>query len=63
MTKENKTLFAILALSTLFIGAILSVIVLFVFGASAAYFFVVVFAIPIGAIASLLLLMLYNAIK
>ena len=63
MTKENRTLFLNLALSTLIIGAILSVIVYFVFGESAAYFFVVVFAIPIGAISSLLLLMLYNAMK
>ena len=63
MTKENKTLYLILALSTLLIGAIFSVIVYLVFGASAAYFFVTVFAIPVGAICSLLLLMLYNAMN
>ena len=63
MTKENKTLYLIIALGTLLIGAVSSVIVYLIFGASAAYFFVTVFAIPIGAVCSLLLLMLYNAIK
>jgi len=63
MTKENKTLFFIIALSALFIGAILSVIVYFIFGKTTAYFFVTVFAIPIGAVCSLLLLMLYNKAK
>lgn len=63
MTKDNKTLFSYLAMTTLIIGAIFSVIVYFVFGTSAAYFFVTVFAIPIGAICSLLLLMLINAMK
>ncbi len=62
MTKENKTLIFIIALSTLFIGSTLSVIVYFVFGERAAYFFVTVFAIPIGVVCSLLLLMLYKAI-
>lgn len=62
MTKENKTLLFIIALSTLFIGSTLSAIVYFVFGGSAAFFFVTVFAIPIGVVCSLLFLMLYKAI-
>lgn len=63
MTKENKALFLKLALSTLFIGAVFTVIVYFIVGSSAAYFFLIIFAIPIGAVCSLLLLMLYNAMK
>ena len=63
MTKENKTLTFIISLSTLFIGSALSVIVYFVFGERAAYFFVTVFAIPIGVVCSLLVLMLYKAIQ
>lgn len=63
MTKENKTLFLIIALSTLFIGSTLSVIIYFVFDESTAYFFVTFFAIPLGVVCSLLLLMLYKAIQ
>ena len=63
MTTENKTLLFIIVLSTLFIGSTLSVIVLLVFGDRAAFFFVIVFAIPIGVVCSLLVLMLYKAIK
>jgi len=63
MTKENKTLTFIIVLTTLFIGSTLSVIVYFVLGQSAAYFFVTVFAIPIGVVCSLLVLMLYKAMQ
>lgn len=63
MTKENKTLFFIIGLSTIFIGSTLSVIVYFIFGERAAFFFVTVFAIPIGVVCSLLLLMMHKAIQ
>ncbi len=63
MTKENKTLFLIIALSTLFIGSTLTAIIYFVFGEATAYFFVIFFATPIGVVCSLLFLMLYKAIQ
>ena len=63
MTKDNKTLFLIIALSTLFIGTTLSVIIYLVFGEATAYFFVIFFATPIGVVCSLLFLMLYNAMR
>ena len=63
MTKENKKLFLIIALSTLFIASTLSVIIYFVFGETTAYFFVIFFATPIGVVCSLLFLMLYKAIQ
>jgi len=63
MTKENKTLFFIIALSTLFIATTLAMIVYFIFGERASFFFTIVFAIPLGAIFSLLLMMVYNKIK
>ena len=63
MTKENKTLFSLIALSTLLIGSLLTAIIYFVFGEATAYFFVIVFATPIGIVCSLLLLMLYKAMK
>lgn len=63
MMKQNKRLFLGLAICTVIIAAIFSVIVYHVFGDRAAYFFAVVFAIPLGAVSSLLLLMLYNSMK
>ena len=63
MTQENKVLSIVLVLTTLFIGMTLSIIVLFILGERAAYFFGLVFAVPIGAVCSLLVLMLYKAMQ
>jgi len=63
MTKENKQTLVLIALGTVVIGGFLSLIILFIFGHRTAYFFVVVFAIPMGVVFSLVLMILYRAIK
>ena len=63
MTKENKTITLIIVLGTIFIAALSTLIVYFMFGDQAGYFFMIVLAVPLGAICSLLLMMLFNAIK
>ena len=63
MTKENKTIIQIIALGTIVIAALSTFIVYFLFGERAGYFFVIVLAVPLGAICSLLLMILYNAMK
>jgi len=45
------------------IGGAFSLIILFIFGQRTAYFFMVVFAVPMGAVFSLLLMILYKAVK
>jgi len=63
MTAENKTITLIIALGTLVFAALSTLIVYFVFGDRAGYFFMIVLAVPLGAICSLLLMMLFNAMK
>ena len=62
MTNENKNIFFTIALGTIIIATLSTVCVYFIFGESAGYFFMIVLAVPIGAISSLLLMILYNAI-
>ena len=63
MTKETKTITLIIALGTIVIAALSTFIVYAVFGDKAGYFFMIVLAVPLGAICSLLLMILYNAMK
>ena len=63
MTEENKKITLIIALGTIAIAALSTFIVYFIFGESAGYFFMIVLAVPLGAICSLLLMMLYNSMK
>jgi len=63
MIKENKKITLIIALGTIVIAALSTLIVYSMFGDRAGYFFMIVLAVPLGAICSLLLMMLLNAMK
>ena len=63
MTEENKKITLIIALGTIVIAALSTFIVYVTFGDSAGYFFMIVLAVPFGVICSLLLMILYNAMK
>ncbi|MEB8434492.1 hypothetical protein OO007_19800 [Cocleimonas sp. KMM 6892] len=63
MTNENKNIFLTIALGTMVIATILTVLVYSVFGESAGYFFMIVLGVPSGAISSLILMIIYNAVK
>ena len=63
MTEENKIITLNIVLGTIVIAALSTFIVYFMFGESAGYFFMIVLAVPLGAICSLLLMILYNAMK
>lgn len=63
MTQENKDMLLTIGLGTVIIAVIATLSVYYLFGASAGYFFMIVLAVPLGAISSLLLLIIYNANK
>ena len=63
MTRENKSIIVIIALGAIMIGAITTLGIYFIYGERAGYFFMIVLALPLGAISSLLLMILYNAMS
>ncbi len=63
MANENKNIFFTITIGTLVIATLSTVGVYFIFGESAGYFYMLVLAVPTGAISSLLLMILYTAIR